>query len=806
MQLHRIKLVNFRQHAETKIEFGPGITAIVGPNGAGKSTLLEAIAWAFYGNSAARGSKDSIRRHRAPERSQVRVDVDFGLGAHEFRVSRGLYKAELFQDHQIQPIADSQQEVSGRITKVLGLSREEFFNTYFTGQKELAVMGAMGSADRSRFLSRILGYDKLKLGQDRLREVRTRRRGELSGLEQGLANEEELQKDLEQALQRAEDVASRVSSIKQAHAVAMRMFEAKGPAWTEMVKVRESVLSLDSELRVAERDVQEARRDFERLDRELAEALDARTQLQTIDPDLAKVVPLADELERLEREAQAAGRRRALSGQESEVREQRERLMRQLEELGDTERSAVEAKADLDRIREEHRKTEEDEEKARTGWIRDKQDAETKRQSLRDQYRDLQKHREGVVGAGPDGICPTCKRPLGTHHDSALEALDRQLEEIEIDGKYFGRRVDQLEDEPDEVKLAKQSTVDVAGRVEVALQEVARCDDRSKDRAHAESELERLAARLSELTGEMDALPEAYDAERHDEVRAELRVLEPVKKRGIELQVKAARAEPLVADAESAEKMLSDREARLERLSTAMADLGYSEEAFTTARAEYEMAEAAAREAEIELASADADQRAAATALELAEQRIRERAERAKSALIVRKDIRLHDELDWGLQDLRAELNASMRPEIADRASAFLSDLTDGRYGQLELDEQYRSLIVEDGVPKLVVSGGEEDLVNLVLRLAIGQMVAERAGQPLSLLVLDEIFGSLDENRRGLVVDLLHKLGGRFPQVVLITHIETVVDGVDRVLRVGYDQDRGTATVTEDGALLGQTA
>ncbi len=143
-----------------------------------------------------------------------------------------------------------------------------------------------------------------------------------------------------------------------------------------------------------------------------------------------------------------------------------------------------------------------------------------------------------------------------------------------------------------------------------------------------------------------------------------------------------------------------------------------------------------------------------------------------------------------------------MRPEIVERASVFLSDLTGGRYGQLELDEQYRSLIVEDGVPKLVVSGGEEDLVNLVLRLAIGQMVAERAGQPLSLLVLDEIFGSLDENRRGLVVDLLHKLGGRFPQVVLITHIESVVDGVDRVLRVDYDQNRGAATVMEDGGAL----
>jgi exonuclease SbcC len=94
MQLHRLRLVNFRQHADTELVFGPGITAIVGPNGSGKTTLLEGIAWAFYGNPAARGSRDSIRRYGAVARSQVKVEVDFALGAHEFRVVRGLYGAE----------------------------------------------------------------------------------------------------------------------------------------------------------------------------------------------------------------------------------------------------------------------------------------------------------------------------------------------------------------------------------------------------------------------------------------------------------------------------------------------------------------------------------------------------------------------------------------------------------------------------------------------------------------------------------------------------------------------------------------
>jgi hypothetical protein len=34
--------------------------------------------------------------------------------------------------------------------------------------------------------------------------------------------------------------------------------------------------------------------------------------------------------------------------------------------------------------------------------------------------------------------------------------------------------------------------------------------------------------------------------------------------------------------------------------------------------------------------------------------------------------------------------------------------------------------------------------------------------------------------------------------VILITHIDTVRDGFDRVLRLDYDVERGVARVTED--------
>jgi exonuclease SbcC len=89
-------------------------------------------------------------------------------------------------------------------------------------------------------------------------------------------------------------------------------------------------------------------------------------------------------------------------------------------------------------------------------------------------------------------------------------------------------------------------------------------------------------------------------------------------------------------------------------------------------------------------------------------------------------------------------------------------------------------------------------VANLALRLAISQMIAERAGQPLTLLIFDEIFGSLDDERRSAVIDLLRSLADRFPQVILITHIDSLSEGFDRVVRVGFDLASGVATVRDE--------
>src|SRR5215211_1244061 len=98
MRLNSLRLTNFRQHCDTFVTFDTGLTGIIGANGSGKSTILEAIAWALYGQDAARGKKETIRSLRAGAGAKVRVELEFALGGHQYRVERGLTSAELYLD------------------------------------------------------------------------------------------------------------------------------------------------------------------------------------------------------------------------------------------------------------------------------------------------------------------------------------------------------------------------------------------------------------------------------------------------------------------------------------------------------------------------------------------------------------------------------------------------------------------------------------------------------------------------------------------------------------------------------------
>jgi len=797
MQINRVRLCNFRQHESTDLELGAGLTGIIGPNGAGKTTILEAIAWAMYGMPAARGSRDTIRRRGAPPRSRVEVELEFTLGAHQYRVLRTLTSAELYQDGDPAPIANSIGAVSERVTRLLGMTRDEFFNTYFTGQKELAVMAAMSAPERAQFLSRVLGYERIRAAQDRLKERRSALRARYDALRVGLGDLAEI----EAAEARARDRVAAARGAEAAAAAAAgdaerRLAEVR-PRWERLQQLREAALSLEAELRVAEHQVAAAAERSERLERQAAEAAAAGQQLAVVGQRLAPLPALRDEVATLERQADADAARRGLLAQLEDVRrhlgsvEERMTRLPAAPQLDGARKQVGILRASLGTAALEG-------EAMRTAWVRDAQDARTKRQGLLDQYQELKDQRQRIVQAGPEGDCPTCARPLGTEYAKVLDLLDRQIEEVVSNGNFYKQRIEQLHAEPRELDDADRRREGLERELSDATADLGRLESLAQEDGALRDEQGRLHRRVRELEGSLDRVIGSYDQGRHEALVAQIGALEPLALQAERLRVVAERAAPVAAELEAAAADHTAAAGRAAELKARREVLGYTDEAHRQAREVEAAAERARREAELALVRVRGESAAAAEAVETAGRRRAERVEREREAEAAGVELSLHQELDRALTDLRTDLNATLRPDLSELASGFLRDLTNGRYTDLELDEDYGATLLDDGDPKTVISGGEEDVANLALRLAISQMIAERAGQPLSLLILDEIFGSLDEDRRTAVVDLLRSLADRFPQVILITHVDSVREGFDRVIRVGFDVARGVATVRDE--------
>jgi DNA repair protein SbcC/Rad50 len=797
MQIQRLRLSNFRQHEHTDLELGPGLTGIIGPNGAGKTTLLEAIAWAMYGMPAARGSRETIRRRGAPARSRVEVELAFALGPHQYRIVRTLNGAELYQDGDPSPIANSIGAVTERVTRLLGMTRDEFFNTYFTGQKELAVMAAMTAPERAQFLSRVLGYERIRAAQDRLKERRSALRARHDALRAGLGDLAEIEAAETGAQERVVAARAAEAAAVEALASAECVLREARPEWERVQALREAALTMEAELRVADHRGAAAIERAERLEREAAAAAAAARKLKAVSAQLAPLPGLRETLAALERAAERHAARRGLLVQLDDVRRHLASVEDRVARLPSREQLDA-ARDRINDVRASLAGVTLDAENLRTAWVRNAQDAKTKRQGLLDQYQELKEQRQRIVQAGPEGDCPTCARPLGVEYEKVLGLLDRQMEDVIANGNFYKQRIEQLQLEPRELDDADRRRLALEQELSEVTGEGGRLDALAHEGAPLTEERERLLGRVREVEAALAAAPADYDERRHRAVLAEIRALEPLALEAERLGVVAGRSGAVAAELEPVVAERAEALAVAEALRRRLAELGYSEQAYRAARDAEASAERRRREAELILVRARGESAAAEEAVQAAARRRAERTERERDARAAATDLALHQELDRALSDLRTELNATLRPDLSELASGFLRDLTNGRYTDLELDEDYGTTLLDDGDPKAVISGGEEDVANLALRLAISQMIAERAGQPLSLLVLDEIFGSLDEDRRIAVVDLLRSLADRFPQVILITHVDSVREGFDRVVRVGFDVARGVATVRDE--------
>lgn len=798
MRLIRLGLRNFRQHARTEIGFQPGLTGIIGPNGAGKSTILEAIAWAIYGSSATRGTNETIRFSRASRRSRVEVELAFELGGHEYRVVRTMRDAQVYIDGGIDAVASGVGGTAGYLESRLGMNRAEFFNTYFTGQKELQFLANMGPTQRGRFLSRLLGYERLRLAQDRVRERRNEIRHELDGLRVAQADPVELERALASAETRLAEAGKELEAAEAVRAKASAGLVAIVPQWNAIQKDRDRAREQEHKLDTARTELESAERDIDKAERTLDAITTAADELRQLRATLEAMPEAETASERFEKLARAQERRGVLERSVQAAREELADTIRRIDTLESAPSLVKQYTPELEALRVAQTEAETAVEALNAEWSSKRQETSTRLETYRQSAQELRDKIRELKNAGPDGTCPTCERPLRAEFDHVVGRLEDEYQSLVQDGKWLNQREKQLAAKPEVLVEAEQKRDDAREAVADMSQRLARCEQAVQELWTLAQEKQRREQGLEELQKELELQPSGYDAEAHDAAQQRLEELREVERQAAGLaSIVDAREERLAERAEARKRATAARR-KIGRLETQTEKLAFSEEAFARLKSAHQAASDRLHQAELYAVEVTGNVQTAEEAHRGAVRELQQHRKREVAARSLEVDLRYHNELDGVLTHLRQDLNARVRPELGELASSFLSDVTDGRYASLEIDEDYNVLVIDEGEEKPVISGGEEDIANLVLRLAISQMIAERAGQQLSILILDEVFGSLDVEHRDNVVQLLHRLEGRFEQVILITHVEGIREGLDNVIRVDYDERTGSSRVREE--------
>ena len=309
---------------------------------------------------------------------------------------------------------------------------------------------------------------------------------------------------------------------------------------------------------------------------------------------------------------------------------------------------------------------------------------------------------------------------------------------------------------------------------------------------------EQLITRLANVEKRLTPLKTvSYDQQEYDRISELMKQLEIAQERQIRLSGEVSRLPAVENTIKQQEQRLSSAREHVKSLRTSQIHLVFKPEEFEIARRRFEVEQQ-------HLESAQGNFFAAEKEMEVAKKELQEkteqmmRFEKVTAELEETRSSHYHREK---LADLMAEfrkhLIGQIRPTLASLSSRLLAEMTDWKYTLLELDEKYNLRVMDAGKYYGVerFSGGEKDLANLCLRLAISLALTESAGLNRSFFILDEVFGSQDNDRKDLIIKALTNLKNRFPQILLITHIEEIKDRVEQLIEVipgsaGYSEVR----------------
>ena len=733
MLVKRIFLRNYRVYEDAlELEVPPGLVGIYGANGAGKSYLVESLLFSLWGRS--RTTVGDVRTTGVG--GDCVAEVEFEHEGHLYVVRRSVtgvnatVRASAFADGQ--QVAEGVRDTGRYVHSVLGMDDAAFRSSVFAEQKQLAAFSVQRPQQRKDLVLKLLGVMPLDTARDDARKDARAVRDRLEGLTNMLPELDALRLEADDAVVAAEAVAREAATEEEVAAAARRRLAAAQERLDAAEELRRRHDQVVAEGQAARMEHDGVARRVEELAAERAELAAAAERLAGLAGEEVGLADAESELAGVQAVAAAFATVERLSVPEDvePPDEERAEVARVAAEEAANRLAGVDgelagARAELDRARQAAERSD---------------------------------------GLSDEAECPLCGQELGAAFGQVQEHRAAEVAEGEARVAALAARRAELGPAAEQARAAAAAE---ASRVRRAREAWARLEQARARRADAEAALAAAEAALGRpfSAGELEHLTAAVGRRREAAREAD------------RLRAQLERLPAVVARHEVETQRLVVAAARLEELRERARAVGYRPDTLESSRAERDTAGSAAEAAAKCAHDARVVAERAKVKAEEAARRLADGEEQHARLAELREEARHLGRVADLLSGFRNGIVSTVGPRLAAQAAELFAELTDNEYDQLELDPETYEIQIRDrgrahGMQRF--SGSETDLANLAVRVAISEHVRLLSGGTVGLLVLDEVFGPLDEDRKARMLMALERLKGRFRQVLVVTHDDSI--------------------------------
>lgn len=791
MILNTLSLSNYKQYSHLELDFREGLVGIIGKNGAGKSTLFEAILFCLFGKEE--GNKAHVRSAFADPKAVVELVLCFSIGEIQYKVKREFrgkalaVGAELYKNDQL--VAKGVSPVNDELVNILHMERDAFKRSVFSGQKELSELSDATGEVRKKMVRRMLGLDTLDDVQIRINTDLRDLNSQAAGQRQNLLEEEALEAVRRSMAERQTLLEINRESSKlenQKLTLAQEQYKAEKAKFDKEEARFKQYNGLVNELTQLQERITGLEQQQNTLTQKLEELQSQKIQLSTAGQEWVHFEAEKKQLDLLETEHARYINRQARLNKIQETTEQLTTINEKIIQI----RESLLVGADVARAIEQTQQSISDLEAAIELRRQELSGLNQQIGGIQASIRERSEKLSSLRALGESGSCPTCLQPLMAGYEYALSELESEINTLQQN------KLKDLDSKKKEVTAAglqlKAQQDDARMQLQKWLQEQTRLKELNRQ---LQSETDQQQSLQARITADETILREigdvAFDEIAYQSLKTRLSAQEP-RYREYLTQANYITRELPATETALQSNLAAQKQTRENSFTRqqALQELSFDEKVYNDARqALADFTERYQAQSE-QLRALERTGHELQTAQEKDTEKIRANEKILAQISHKLEEIELLRKLAEMLGLFKTEILEKISPGITREASELFSRITKGKYEGLLVDENFDFSIADGGIfyPISRFSGGEVDLANFCLRIAITKAIMDLSGggQRMEFLAFDEIFGSQDEDRRLEMMLALNYLQEQFRQIYIVSHIDSLKDYFPHLLEVQF--------------------